>query len=392
MTNPLNAFMAGQQFRQQRDARDRAEASRNAFLSANDALRGGDRQGAISAARQSNDPAVIADIQAQIAQMDERQRTAASESLEALSGVGFALLNTPPEQRRAFLQQNRSMLEGMGIQGGMLDSFDPSDEAIRAVLSQNEDYRQALATGLESVTLGQNDTRVNQLTGAQTVGAAGVEARALEAGQNAETERSNRADEALRGRQIALDEQNAPLERQGEQFAQERQIRQEFNQITSDWRSIEQQYGVLQSAAGMKTAQGDLALVVAFTKLLDPGSVAREGEVQLTQSTASAVQQASNWLSRLQRGDTVLPDDVRNAFIAAADEMASVYGESYNRRRQEYGEIAGAYSLDRSRAVPGQPYERPIRGPQQDDVPRTDDGRSADDIIRELKVRQNGGL
>jgi len=121
------------------------------------------------------------------------------------------------------------------------------------------------------------------------------------------------------------------------------------------YRDIQQSLGTIETMASRGDAQGDLALVVAFTKLLDPGSVAREGEVSLTQSSASTVQQATNWLNQLQRGNTILPQDVRAAFLSASQELAGQYRQSFDARRSEYGAIAEDYGLDANRITIGGP-------------------------------------
>ena len=124
-------------------------------------------------------------------------------------------------------------------------------------------------------------------------------------------------------------------------------LRKEFTKITDDFRSVGQQHDTLKSAARLKTSAGDLALIVAFTKLLDPGSVAREGEVTLSQSTASVVDNASVWAARLKKGRTLLPDNTRQQFLDAAQEIMSGYNASFDLRRDEFTGIADRANIDR---------------------------------------------
>lgn len=133
-------------------------------------------------------------------------------------------------------------------------------------------------------------------------------------------------------------------------------LRKEFLGITDDYRSVNDQYGILVSAGtGQPSAQKDLALVVAFTKLLDPGSVAREGEVTLSQSTQSAVARAGNTLERLKQGQTVLDPVARQGFVNAAKEMMQVYTDAYDRRKQEYSDFATRYNIDPQDVIFGAP-------------------------------------
>jgi hypothetical protein len=100
-------------------------------------------------------------------------------------------------------------------------------------------------------------------------------------------------------------------------------------------------------------AVNDLALVVAFTKMLDPGSVAREGEVELTKKSASLLGEASTWLPRLQKGGTLLPAETRKALVQAATDMMPVYDDAYeNMADQNYARVTD-YGLEPERVMLG---------------------------------------
>jgi len=130
-------------------------------------------------------------------------------------------------------------------------------------------------------------------------------------------------------------------------------LRKEFTGITADYRGIVNNINNINTMGNRSDAAGDLALVVGFTKLLDPGSVAREGEVALTQSVAGLAQQASNWLPRLEQGNTLLPAETRAQLVAAANDLYKQYERAFANRQQEYTGIASRYGIDPQDVIVG---------------------------------------
>ena len=147
-------------------------------------------------------------------------------------------------------------------------------------------------------------------------------------------------------------------------------IQQDYNDITAQYQRITT-LGADVGPDGQplepgQRAANDLALVVAFTKMLDPGSVAREGEVALTQQAASLIGQAETWLPKLQQGGTLLPENTRKALVAAASDMMPIYDRAYNSLAQGTRSRAQAYGLSPDRIMLG--YEEP-----QPDAPKPTD-------------------
>jgi hypothetical protein len=127
--------------------------------------------------------------------------------------------------------------------------------------------------------------------------------------------------------------------------------------IQSNFQDIADQFGRINTLSENKNSASDLGLIVSFTKMLDPGSVAREGEVALTQSAASAYEQAAMWVPRLAGGKTLLPDSVRNMYVSAARDMFGSYERTYQRLAQQTQQRAIDYGLNPDRIMLG--YEAP---------------------------------
>jgi hypothetical protein len=123
--------------------------------------------------------------------------------------------------------------------------------------------------------------------------------------------------------------------------------------IQKDFGDIKSQYGRIEALSKRKDSAGDLGLVVSFTKMLDPGSVARESEVEMTQSAAGALQQAAMWGPRLADGKTLLPDNVRKMFVSAANDMFGVYEQAYEGLARDMQTRATQYGLSPERIMVG---------------------------------------
>lgn len=148
---------------------------------------------------------------------------------------------------------------------------------------------------------------------------------------------------------------NAPPD--PESIRLEREFAKDWKSVDNNFKDIDGQYKRMQTLATRQDAAGDLALIVSFTKMLDPGSVAREGEVKLTQSAASLVDQALIWADRLKKGNTLLPPDLRKAYLDAAGQMHGIYSDSYQRLAQNYQQTAQSYGFDPQRVMMG--YDAP---------------------------------
>lgn len=131
--------------------------------------------------------------------------------------------------------------------------------------------------------------------------------------------------------------------------------------IQNNFQDIADQFGRINTLAKNKNSASDLGLIVSFTKMLDPGSVAREGEVALTQSAAGALDQAAVWIPRLQGGKTLLPDNTRQMYVNAARDMFSSYEKTYQRLADSTKKRATEYGLSPERIMLG--YEPPPPAP-----------------------------
>ncbi|MBL4753633.1 MAG: hypothetical protein JKY52_08595 [Flavobacteriales bacterium] len=189
--NAINAFQSSTNFRQQqndrrRDLSDRESKANIAGLlgqRSSNALTAqpqgqtptqpqgqaftqqpNNRQQAVDIAQQSGNADIINQTRQRIAGMDQAQRVQALERSEALGGLSIQLQNMPYEQRIQALRspQIRDFLIGSGFSEEQINSFDPTDVNIQAQMGTVAGVQEALTTGFEAVTLGEQQSRVQR--------------------------------------------------------------------------------------------------------------------------------------------------------------------------------------------------------------------------------------
>lgn len=183
----------------------------------------------------------------------------------------------------------------------------------------------------------------------------------------AETIRNNKATDATRRAELAAkasDLKNNPTGLTDEQVKTEIALSKDWGNVATEWQNVSNLSARAKAMGARKDSVGDLQLVIALTKLADPGTAAREGEVQMSQQTASLVDQASNWVEKLKEGNTLLPDASRDAMIQAIAEMQSVYNDFYEGVGERTKQRAEAYGFDPGRIfLTMQP--KSMRAPEQ---------------------------
>ncbi len=118
--------------------------------------------------------------------------------------------------------------------------------------------------------------------------------------------------------------------------------RKEFTKASGDFIKVRDAFGKIQKAK--PTAAGDLALIFNYMKLLDPGSVVREGEFATAQNTAGVPDRVRNTYNRLLSGERLNPTQREN-FKSQAGDVFIAQRDQQNLLEDEFGRIAGASGL-----------------------------------------------
>lgn len=122
-------------------------------------------------------------------------------------------------------------------------------------------------------------------------------------------------------------------------------LRKEFRSLPSV-KAYEEALPVLVSARNApNTGAGDINLVYAVGKIMDPGSVVREGELKLAVDSGGVLARVIGSAKINLTGGARLQPEVRQKLLDMLNERVLAYRQSYDRDFAQYGEYATASGL-----------------------------------------------
>lgn len=145
---------------------------------------------------------------------------------------------------------------------------------------------------------------------------------------------------------------NLPKNDQSASIANETTIRKEFAAQVKPYQDVISAYKRVESAASSPTAAGDLSMIFAYMKMLDPGSVVREGEFANAQNAAGVPDQVVNMYNRIRTGQRLNPSQ-RADFLAQAGKLKMNAESSYKQYERQYRSIAEQYKIPPERILVG---------------------------------------
>lgn len=304
----------------------------------------GDLAGARKAAAESGDFELISTID----KLDKDQRDKVLARTAAAAPVLQSAAALPYEQRRAVIAAAAPSLVANGWSEQEIASFDPTDQAISGLVSttrkvediikQRQDerdftYKQQNDQANRNVTL-----RGQDLSHADSAASRAVTIR----GQNL-TDARSRQSNAINAAGIGKGQMKA-----------EGDLRKEFNQLPEikDFKDVRSSWNQVRDLGNKKnaTAQDDIALIYSYMKMLDPGSVVREGEFATAQNAAGIPDQIRNLYNRAQSGNR-LNDRQRRNTVLSAERVYLSRRQGYNSKAREYRSYAQDYGADPNRVA-----------------------------------------
>jgi L-cysteine desulfidase len=152
------------------------------------------------------------------------------------------------------------------------------------------------------------------------------------------------------------------LEESGPDFEKERKLRkdaenvlkaQDFFEIQGNVSNIKQieETGLAAEGTPRRGAQ-DVSLLFSYLKILDPGSVVREGERGMVEASGTFGQRARTILERFNE-NKVLPDEVREGMIKEAKKTYQARVNNVIKPvLDRYGNIADRYGINKEAVTP----------------------------------------
>lgn len=123
----------------------------------------------------------------------------------------------------------------------------------------------------------------------------------------------------------------------------EAKFRKEYSEQTKTHQDVKAAYGRVLSSDN--SAVGDLSLIFGYMKMLDPGSVVREGEFANAQNAAGVPDRLINVYNKVLSGER-LNDGQRSAFKGQAKNLFESSKEQEGKVRSGIGRIAKGYGLN----------------------------------------------
>jgi hypothetical protein len=123
----------------------------------------------------------------------------------------------------------------------------------------------------------------------------------------------------------------------------ESKFRREYSDQTKGYQEVKSAYGRV--LASEDTAVGDLSLIFGYMKMLDPGSVVREGEFATAQNAAGVPERIQNIYNRVISGQRLSPSQ-RSSFKGQAGKLFETAQTQEGQVRQGIERIAKGYGLN----------------------------------------------
>lgn len=123
----------------------------------------------------------------------------------------------------------------------------------------------------------------------------------------------------------------------------ETKFRAEYNNQTKPYQEVKASYARVLSAED--SAVGDLALVYGYMKMLDPGSVVREGEFATAENSGGIPEKIRNIYNKAVNGER-LQQSQRSAFKGQAQQLYKSAQQQEQQVRAGIGRIAKGYGLN----------------------------------------------
>lgn len=123
----------------------------------------------------------------------------------------------------------------------------------------------------------------------------------------------------------------------------EGKFRKEYSDQTKGYKEVKSAYGRV--LASEDNAVGDLSLIFGYMKMLDPGSVVREGEFATAQNAAGVPERIQNIYNQVVSGQRLSPSQ-RQSFKGQAGKLYSTAQTQEAQVRQGIERIAKGYGLN----------------------------------------------
>ena len=150
------------------------------------------------------------------------------------------------------------------------------------------------------------------------------------------------------------------------QFTQINALRDDLNKDLSQFQVIKQGYNNIQTFFKKPNQVTDYAMAVAFAKVLDPGSVAREGEVNAINSAGAKIPAFKAAFANAIKGTGKMDARMRFDIATAATSLYKERAEEAQKSIDRYGSLAGRAGIPEDSIYLGSEVKQPAVIPPWD--------------------------
>ena len=129
-------------------------------------------------------------------------------------------------------------------------------------------------------------------------------------------------------------------------------LRDDYTKASTAFVTVRDAWARMQNSAGRGTAAADLSMIYSYIKLLDPGSVVREGELALAGQTSGVPDRILNLYNKLTEGQTTLTATQRANFLEEGRGLFKEQLLSQLDTERDFRSIATKRGTDPDEAVP----------------------------------------
>lgn len=127
-------------------------------------------------------------------------------------------------------------------------------------------------------------------------------------------------------------------------------LRKEFQGVTKEFGAVRDAYGRIKATSGAATPAGDISMIYAYMKMLDPTSVVRESEFSIAQNARPLLDRMGlSWdaVKSAWQGQKLQPE-VRRDFLNQASSLYKQQLDQYESTKKQYGGLAQRFGFDPS--------------------------------------------
>jgi hypothetical protein len=136
---------------------------------------------------------------------------------------------------------------------------------------------------------------------------------------------------SLEGQKLTTDQSNRVRTQEGE-------LRTHVDKLLTDYYIVRDSMGRIEASGADPSAAGDLALITAFMKMLDPSTGVRDVEFKNAATAGGLLEQVKARVGYVQSGER-LSDDMRKDLLERSRRLYAQYERDYGQVKQQYRDL-----------------------------------------------------